>query len=261
MTSSPSVAHALRTAESTAPPPIPLGQAAGIDVVGLSKRFGPVTALHELDLAVPLGSSTALVGRNGAGKSTLIRVLATAVRPDSGRVSVCGRDAVADALGVRRQIGLALGEDRSFFWRLSGRKNLEFFGRLYGVPGNQLDGRVGDVLEAVELVDVADRRVDRYSTGMRSRLGIARALLGAPRVLLLDEPTRSLDPATAVSVQEIFRRLLSSGERCALLATHDLEEAVLLADQIVVMRAGEVVERMARPFDIPMIEATIRGRP
>lgn len=259
MTSSPSVTEALTPVEAV-PLPSPLGQAAGIEVAGLSKCFGPVRALHHVDLAVPLGTSTALVGRNGAGKSTLIRVLATSVRPDSGRVSVCGRDVVGDALGARRQIGLALGEDRSFFWRLSGRKNLEFFGRLYGVPGNQLDERVADVLAAVELSEVADRRVDRYSTGMRSRLGIARALLGAPPVLLLDEPTRSLDPATAGSVRAIFRRLLSAGDRCALLATHDLEEAALLADQVVVMRAGEVVEHMQPPFDTGRIDAAIRGR-
>jgi len=231
----------------------------GIAVAGLCKRFGPVQALDEVHLCVPLGTMTALVGRNGAGKSTLIRILATSVRPDAGAVAVGGHDVETDAKGVRRQIGLALGEDRSFFWRLNGRKNLAFFARLYGLGRRTVAQRVEQVLAAVELLEVADRRVDRYSTGMRSRLGIARALLGDPTVLLLDEPTRSLDPASSSSVRQLLRSLLASGERCALLATHDLAEAVDLADEIVVLRGGAVAARHRRPFDMGEIEVDIRG--
>ncbi len=231
----------------------------GLQVTGLRKRFGPVQALDGIDLSVATGSITAAVGRNGAGKSTLIRVLATAVRPDAGSAQVCGHDVVADPAGVRRQIGLTLGEDRSFFWRLSGRKNLEFFARLYGVRSRLVVERVEQVLGAVELAEVADRRVDRYSTGMRSRLGIARALLGDPKVLLLDEPTRSLDPAAASSARLLLRRLLADGGRCALLATHDLSEAAGLADQVVVLRAGRVAAVRRPPFDADQIEADIRG--
>lgn len=231
----------------------------GIEVAGLSKRFGPVPALDGVNVTVPLGAVTALVGRNGAGKSTLIRVLATAIRPDTGRVSVSGHDVVSSAAAVRRHIGLTLGDDRSFFWRLNGRQNLEFFGHLYGLDRRILRHRVAQVLEAVELLDVADRRVDRYSTGMRSRLGLARALLGDPTVLLLDEPTRSLDPASAASVRSLLRRLLGGGGRCALLATHDLGEAAEVADQIVVLWSGRVVACHRPPFDIGQIAAHLRG--
>lgn len=244
---------------SVRPLQVPVGAPLGIEVAELSKRFGPVPALDRVQLSVPLGAVTALVGRNGAGKSTLIRVLATAVRPDTGRASVCGHDVAAAAGAVRRHIGLTLGDDRSFFWRLNGWQNLEFFGRLYGLRRRELGQRVAHVLESVDLLDVADRRVDRYSTGMRSRLGLARALLGDPTVLLLDEPTRSLDPAAAASVRVLFRRLLAGGGRCALLATHDLSEAVELADQIVVLRVGRVAACHRPPFDPEQITFDIRG--
>jgi ABC-type multidrug transport system ATPase subunit len=234
---------------------------AGVEVTGLAKRFGAVQALNEVTLAAPLGSITALVGRNGAGKSTLIRVLATAVRPDRGSVKVCGHDAATDPRGVRRHIGLTLGEDRSFFWRLDGRRNLEFFARLYGLPRRAVAPRVEQVLAAVDLLEVAGRRVDRYSTGMRSRLGIARALLGDPTVLLLDEPTRSLDPAATSSVRGLLRAWLAGAARCAVLATHDLDEAVALADEIVVLRAGTVAACRRPPFDVEEIQADIRGGP
>jgi ABC-type multidrug transport system ATPase subunit len=246
---------------SVPPLPLPVEAPLGIEVAGLSKGFGRVPALDGVSMTVPLGGITALVGRNGAGKSTLIRILATAVRPDGGRASVCGHDVADDDAAVRRHIGLTLGEDRSFFWRLSGWQNLEFFGRLYGVRGRVLRQRVAHVIESVELTPVADRRVDRYSTGMRSRLGLARALLGDPTVLLLDEPTRSLDPAAASSVRVLLRRLLAGGGRCALLATHDLGEAVALADQIVVLRSGTAVACHRPPFDPEQIAAVIRGGP
>ncbi|HLX88249.1 MAG TPA: ABC transporter ATP-binding protein, partial [Acidimicrobiales bacterium] len=155
-------------------------RASGIEVVGVDKRFGPVGALLQVDLAVAPGTITALMGRNGAGKSTLLRVLATSVLPDAGRAFVGGCDVARDPLRARRRLGLVLGDDRSYFWRLSGRQNLEFFARLHGVRRRSLADRVAEALDAVELSDVAARRVDRYSTGMRARLGLARALLGEP---------------------------------------------------------------------------------
>jgi len=236
-----------------------LGRPLGIEVAGLRKRFGRIQALDGVHLQVPMGSVTALVGRNGAGKSTLIRVLATSVLPDTGRVEVCGHEVAADPMTVRRQIGLTLGEDRSFFWRLSGRQNLEFFARLEGLGRRTLEARVDYLLSAVELSDVAGRRVDRYSTGMRSRLGVARALVGDPRVLLFDEPTRSLDPPSATAVRQLLRTLMSGGARCALLATHDLSEALSLADQILVLRGGRVVARHVPPFEVGEIEYDLQG--
>ncbi|HUC36562.1 MAG TPA: ABC transporter ATP-binding protein [Acidimicrobiales bacterium] len=215
----------------------------GISVGGLTKRFGPNLALDSVDLEVLPGRITALLGRNGAGKSTLIRILATSVLPDEGQATVDGHDVVAEPRAARSCIGLVLGEERSYFWRLSGQKNLEFFAALQGLDRASAREASSRALEVVGLGEVAARRADRYSTGMRSRLGIARALLGEPSVLLLDEPTRSLDPAAAAEVRALVRTLAVERAVAVLLATHDLHEAADLASEVLVLERGRVVTR------------------
>lgn len=215
----------------------------GIEVEGVSKRFGAHWALRGVTVSVPPGEVAVVLGRNGAGKTTLMRVLATAVVPDDGRAMVGGIDVVADPVRARRRIGLVLGDDRSHFWRLTGRQNLQFFAALVGLHGAVGRSAVSHALDEVGLTAVADRRVDRYSTGMRSRLAIARALLGRPAVLLADEPTRSLDPASAVEVRDLVRRLARELGTAVLLATHDVHEAAELADSVVVLADGSVAAR------------------
>lgn len=230
-----------------------------IELRGLTKCFGPTWALGGVDLDVAPGHIVAVIGENGAGKSTLIRILATVVLPDEGTARVAGHDVVDEALAVRRQVGLALGDDRSFFWRLTGRKNLEFFGRLQGLRGKELPQRVAELLNVVALTDVADRRVDRYSTGMRNRLGIARALLGDPAVLLLDEPTRSLDAVATASVRQLVGDIARKKGTTVVMATHDLEEASALADQVVVLAGGQVTARLRSPVDPAELRRRLRG--
>ncbi len=213
----------------------------GIEVDGVSKRFGSTWALRDVSFTVPAGRVVALIGHNGAGKSTLMRIVATAVLPDSGSARVAGVDVVADPAAARRRIGLVLGEDRSYFWRLSGRQNLAFFAALRGLGRAAAEHGIDAVLDAVELDHGADRRVDRYSTGMRSRLGIARALLGEPGALLLDEPTRSLDPASSAEVRKVLGQLAHRRQVAVLVATHDLSEVSKLADEVVVLAGGKVV--------------------
>ncbi|MGH9102094.1 MAG: ABC transporter ATP-binding protein, partial [Acidimicrobiales bacterium] len=152
----------------------------GIVVAGLHRRFGPVVALQGVDLEVPPGQIVALLGENGAGKTTLIRVLSNVLVPDAGRVSVAGHDLGSEPRAARARTGVVLGEERSFFWRLSGAANLEFFAALQGLRRSVARHRVEEVLAMVELSEVAGRRVDRYSSGMRARLGLARGLLGSP---------------------------------------------------------------------------------
>ena len=243
------MAEALPDTRGAADGATPAGQA-GLELRGVTKRFGETPALRGVDLDVPVGQVTALIGPNGAGKSTLMRILATTVLPDAGSVLVAGRDAVADPRAARAAVGLTLGDERSFFWRLSGRQNLEFFARLQGLRRGALATRVRDVLECVGLADVAGRRVDRYSTGMRVRLGLARALLGTPPILLLDEPTRSLDDGAASGVRMLVRQLATSGRTSVLMATHDLAEAAEVADEVVVLSAGRVVARCRPPVDV-----------
>lgn len=228
----------------------------------VSKRFGSNLALDRVDLQVVPGEISVLLGRNGAGKSTLIRILATAVLPDEGSVWVDGVDAVSEPQLARRRLGVVLGEERSHFWRLSGRENLEFFASLHGLRRRETREAVAEALAVVGLSDVAERRVDRYSTGMRGRLGIARALLGNPAVLLLDEPTRSLDPAVAHEVRRMIRELVDQRSVAVLLATHDLQEAAVMADHVVVLNRGRVVAHRSGGASASELEAVVlAGQP
>ncbi|MGI8983098.1 MAG: ABC transporter ATP-binding protein [Acidimicrobiales bacterium] len=209
----------------------------GVRITGLEKRFGTVAALGGVDLTVAWGGVVALLGPNGAGKSTLLRILGTTVLPDAGSVEVAGHDVVVDPVTARRSVGLVLGDERSWYWRLSGRDNLEFFAALHGMRRSAARTRTDQLLGLVGLTEAADRRFDRYSSGMRARLSLARALLCEPPVLLFDEPTRTLDPLAAASFRDEVRSQAGAG-RAVLFATHDLHEAAALADQVVVLVKG-----------------------
>ena len=214
--------------------------AAGIEVEGLCKRFGDIEALAGVSLNVAPGEIVALLGPNGAGKSTLLRILATLITPDAGSVMIAGHDTRADPLAARAAFGLVLGEERSLFWRLSGRQNLEFFASLQGLDRRRTAERAGELLDRFGLAAVADRRCGEYSTGMRARLGLARALIAEPPVLLLDEPARSLDPVAAADLRTVLRRLSSEGGTAVLYATHDLHDAAEVAARTIGLGAGRV---------------------
>jgi ABC-2 type transport system ATP-binding protein len=228
----------------------------GIRVRGLVKRFGPVTAIDRLDLDVERGEIVALLGPNGAGKSTLLRILGTTVLPDGGTASVGGVDVVVDPATARAQVGLMIGDERSFYWRLSGQRNLAFFAALHGMRRHQASEHAAELLNLVGLSDAAGRPVSAYSSGMRARLSLARALLGEPPLLLLDEPTRSVDPAAASGFRDAAARLAGEGEAGILLATHDLHEAVAVSSRIVILSAGQVVmEERTSETDAGRLEA------
>jgi ABC-2 type transport system ATP-binding protein len=227
----------------------------GIRVRGVVKRFGSVLALGGLDLDVERGEIVALLGPNGAGKSTLLRVLGTTVLPDAGAASVCGADVEVDTRAARQQVGLMIGDERSLYWRLSGRGNLAFFAALHGMRRRDALTRAAELLELVGLSETADRPVLGYSSGMRARLSLARALLAKPPLLLLDEPTRSLDPLAASGFRDVAARLAHEHETGILLATHDLHEAVAVSDRVVILSAGRVVlEERASDIDAGRLE-------
>lgn len=217
------------------------GISAGIHARGLRKSFGDVDALNGLDLDVAPGEVLAMLGQNGAGKSTLLRVLGTTVLPDEGSAYVGGHDVLTDAANARRSTGLVLGDERSWYWRLTGRANLEFFGALYGFRRRERRERATELLELVQLSSVADRRFDGYSSGMRARLSIARALMARPSVLLLDEPTSTLDPVMATDSREFILSIARKENSAVLWVTHDLHEAAVIADRILVVAAGRIV--------------------
>jgi len=210
-----------------------------LEAIGLTVRFGKVTALDGLDLTAPEGQVVAVLGPNGAGKTTFVRTVATLLRPDGGQLRVLGRDVVRDAAAVRRDIGLA-GQFAAVEPAMTGRENLEMTARLFGHGRRAARRAAAAVIEQLSLGPVADRRCSTYSGGQRRRLDLGASLVGAPRLLLLDEPTTGLDPVSRREVWDAVRGLAAAGTGI-LLTTHYLEEANELADQVVVIDHGRAI--------------------
>src|SRR6266571_4753567 len=206
---------------------------------GVVKRFGATVALDGAGLEVPAGMVFGLLGPNGAGKTTLVRILATLLAPDAGRVEVFGHDVVREAAAVRELLGLT-GQFAAVDELLTGRENLEMFGRLFRLSREQARRRAGELLERFGLAQAADRPARTYSGGMRRRLDIASSLLTRPQVLFLDEPTTGLDPRSRNEIWAIVRELRRGGTTL-LLTTQYLEEADQLADRIAVIDRGKVI--------------------
>lgn len=206
---------------------------------GLVKRYGDVTALAGLDLDVPRGTVLGLLGPNGAGKTTAVRILTTLLRPDEGTAHVEGIDVFADPDGVRRRIGLS-GQYAAVDEVLTGYENLDMIGRLYRLGRERSRVRARELLDRFDLADAADRPVKGYSGGMRRRLDLAGALVAAPSVLVLDEPTTGLDPRSRADMWAVIRELVASGTTL-LLTTQYLEEADKLADEILVIDHGRAI--------------------
>ncbi|MFL5913671.1 MAG: ABC transporter ATP-binding protein [Gaiellaceae bacterium] len=226
----------------------------GIQVRALGKSFGDVRALDGLDLTVARGEVVALLGRNGAGKTTLMRILGTTLRSDEGEASVGGFDVRREGIAVRRAVGLVLGDERSLYWRLTGRHNLEFFAELHGVRGARCRERVGALLDEVGLDGAADRAVSGYSSGMRMRLALARALVAEPQVLLLDEPTRSLDPVATVEFRAMLREIVARRGASVLIATHDLREPAGVDGRVCLLSRGRIAVELAPETDPDELE-------
>ncbi|MGH3391087.1 MAG: ATP-binding cassette domain-containing protein [Actinomadura sp.] len=206
---------------------------------GLCKRYGDTAALSGFDLAVPEGTVCGLLGPNGAGKTTAVRILATLLRADAGRAEVAGFDLARRAAQARYRIGL-LGQSAAVDEVLSGRQNLEMFGRLYHLGARAARVRADELLRRFELSDTGGKPVKRYSGGMRRRLDLAASLILAPKVLFLDEPTTGLDPRGRAEVWDAVRSLVGAGTT-VLLTTQYLEEADQLADRISLIDRGRVI--------------------
>jgi ABC-2 type transport system ATP-binding protein len=210
-----------------------------IQVEGLTKRFGTVTALDGIDLEVPARTVFGLLGPNGAGKTTAIRILSTILEPDGGHAEVLGLDVVREAKAVRRQIGLA-GQYATVDANLTGRENLRLIGRLVHLPRAEIARRTDGLLERFELTGAADRPVRTYSGGMRRRVDLAAALVNRPPVLFLDEPTTGLDPYSRNEVWAMIGELVDDGTT-VVLTTQYLEEADRLASRVAVVDQGRVI--------------------
>jgi len=214
-----------------------------IEAHGLVKRYGKgtstVAALAGLHLVAPSGQVTAVLGPNGAGKTTFVSAVATLLRPDEGTLLVTGIDAGRQPDRVRQVIGLA-GQHAAVEPSLTGRENLVMVARLFGHDRPAAHRAAGSVLEQLGLADAADRLVRGYSGGMRRRLDLGASLVGAPRVLLLDEPTTGLDPRSRIELWDAIRGLVRSGTD-VLMTTQYLEEADQLADHVVIVDHGRAI--------------------
>ncbi|MEU7378294.1 ATP-binding cassette domain-containing protein [Streptomyces albidoflavus] len=206
---------------------------------GLRKRYKDKQALDGLDLTVRAGTVQGILGPNGAGKTTAVRIMSTLLRADEGRVEVAGIDVRTRADEVRSRIGL-LGQNAAVDEELSGRQNLEMFGRLYHLGGRRAGARADELLEQFGLSDTGSKAIKQYSGGMRRRLDLAASLISRPQVLFLDEPTTGLDPRGRTEVWNAVRSLVGGGTT-VLLTTQYLEEADQLADQIAVINRGQVI--------------------
>jgi len=227
-----------------------------IDAVGIGKVFypragvsellrgrlrrPPVQALEDVSFRVAAGEVLCLMGPNGAGKSTLLRILAGLLAPSAGRARVLDADLAAPGQDFRRRVAFVVGEERSFHWPLTGHQNLAFFGALHGHAAGPARTQASALLDRVGLAAAADRLFSTYSRGMRQRLALARGLLGAPEVILLDEPTLGLDPQGARDLRRFLRdEVIHGAGRTAVIGTNDPAEARALGDRVLFLDQGQ----------------------
>ncbi len=209
-----------------------------IEVINLTKSFGPVKAVQDVSFSAPDGLITGLLGPNGAGKSTTMRLIAGTLEPDAGRAAIDGFDTRA-RLEAQRRLGV-LTDAHGLYLRLSARENIRYFGRLHGLGGAELEGRIDELVRLLDMGDIADRRTEGFSTGEQGKVAIARALVHQPQNVMLDEPTAGLDVMSQRAMRGVIRQLREDG-RCILFTSHVMQEVALLCDNIVVIAGGRVV--------------------
>ncbi|HEY44122.1 MAG TPA: ABC transporter ATP-binding protein [Anaerolineae bacterium] len=226
-----------------------------IETHELTKHFGDLVAVDNVSLRVEAGEVLALLGPNGAGKTTTIRMLASILQPTRGRALINGFDTVKEPIQVRRSVGF-LTEHHGLYTRMRQMEYLEFFGRTHDLTAAVIEQRTTDLLDRFGLSEASDLRLGQFSKGMRQKLALVRALLHDPAVLLLDEPTSAMDPASAHLVRESIRNLRSS-KRAIVVCTHNLYEAEDLADSIAIIRRGRIIAH-----DTPeMLKRQLLGEP
>jgi ABC-2 type transport system ATP-binding protein len=228
-----------------------------IRLEAIVKSFRNLSVLTDVTLRVRVGEIVALVGSNGAGKTTLLEILATLQLPTSGRATVCGFDLVSQAEQIKRIVGYCPAGAESFYPQLTGRANLEFFAALNGLAPHEARTRASAVLEMMGGLEVSEVMLQRYSAGMKQKLNLARALLGDAPMLLLDEPTRSLDADARHKFYRLLRQTLAGAmNKTVLLVTHDPNEASAVSDRVAVLSGGAIA-RVSTADDGPLTGATL----
>jgi ABC-2 type transport system ATP-binding protein len=208
-----------------------------IKINSLNKSFGRIRALENLNLEIEKGELLGIIGPNGAGKTTAIRIICCILQPDSGNVTVGGHSIYHDQIKIKSMIGY-LPEEPNLYERFKARDLLKYFGELYGVPKNEINGRIDELLELVGMSHRADDQINTFSKGLRQRIGIARALIHDPEVIIFDEPTMGLDPATSRAIRNFIKEL--KGDKTVILCTHYMDEADLLCDRVAILNQGKI---------------------
>jgi sodium transport system ATP-binding protein len=206
---------------------------------GVAKTFGEVRALQGVSFEVPDAQITGLLGPNGAGKTTALRIVYGVLRPDAGHAVVDGLDLARDRLAAQRRLGV-FPHAQGLYSRLTAREHILYFGRMHGLPGNVLERRADELITALAMEDIADRRTEGFSQGQRVKVALARSLVHDPRNVVLDEPTNGLDVAATRQVRTLLRQLREQG-RCILFSSHVMQEVSALCDRVVVLARGAVV--------------------
>jgi len=205
-------------------------------------RRQKVKALDSVSISIGAGEILGVIGPNGAGKTTLLKILADILEPNRGTVSICGQMLGENGCQIRSEIGYVSSDERSFFWRLTGRENLEFFARLYGLSGSYAKKRTAVLIRQFDFENKAEQLFRDYSAGMRKKVSVMRTLLHEPSLLLLDEVTNSLDSGSAKMVKEMVRRYVSEQKnRAAIWSTHRLEEISQICDRVAMIDSGRIV--------------------
>jgi len=210
-----------------------------IKIDSLNKSFGKIKALDNLNLEIKRGELLGIIGPNGAGKTTAIRITSCILQPDSGDVLVDDMSIHSDQIQIKSMIGY-LPEEPNLYERFKARDLLRYFAELYGVPKNRIDDRINELLKLVNMSHRADDRINTFSKGLRQRIGIARALVHDPKIIIFDEPTMGLDPATAHNIREFIRGL--KGEKTIILCTHYMDEADSLCDRVAILNQGKIID-------------------
>jgi ABC-2 type transport system ATP-binding protein len=211
-----------------------------IEVKNLTKDFGKFTAVDDISFSVKKGEIFGLLGPNGAGKSTTLRVLSTLSRPTKGSATIGGYDTIKHDMDVRKLIGI-VSEKMIIYNRLTAKENLSFFGSLFNIPKDTLNKRIDNLLELVQLTKWKNAQVGKFSTGMRQRMNVVRALLNMPQVLFLDEPTLGLDPQSSVEIRDFIKKLNQEQGTTVIITTHMMVDADLLCDRIAIVDHGKII--------------------
>jgi ABC-2 type transport system ATP-binding protein len=227
-----------------------------IEAERLSKTFGNFVAVNDVTLRVKAGGVLALLGPNGAGKTTTVRMLSGILVPTAGQARIAGFDVVTHAAEIRRRVGV-LSELPGLYLRSTAREYLDFFGSVYGLSKADRRARITELMTQFEMSDVLDRRLNEFSKGMKQKLALIRTMLHDPEVLLLDEPTSAMDPQSARLVHDALLQLRDQHRRSIVLCTHNLVEAEMMADDIAIIRRGQIVAE-GSPAEL---KAQLLGKP